>query len=129
MKTRQMTPFFPSIFYALFVTFNFIFENSQNSFWFRPPFGPFWSVKYLNFGQKLPIQTAHHTFLESGNPEVTKSPYYVLSPKESQKMESAHRLMPVCRGAYMGKNTYFCTVSLSQLLSYFISARYMILLW
>ena len=38
-------------------------ENSQNSFLC----GPFWSVKYFIFGQKLPIQTAHHTFLESSN--------------------------------------------------------------
>ena len=30
-----------------------------------PSFGPFWSVKYFNFEQKLPIRTAHHTFLES----------------------------------------------------------------
>ena len=72
METRQMTPFFSSTFYALFVTFIFIFGNSQNSFTFGPPFGPFWSVKYLNFGQKLPIQTTHHTFLESRHPEVTK---------------------------------------------------------
>ena len=35
-------------------------------------FGPFWSVKCLNFGQKLPFRTAHHTFLESRHPEVTK---------------------------------------------------------
>ena len=48
-------------------------------------FGPFWSVKYLNFGKKLPIRTAHHTFLESKHPEVTKNPYYVLSPEGSQK--------------------------------------------
>ena len=26
---------------------------------------PQWSVKYLNFGQKLLIWTTHHTFLES----------------------------------------------------------------
>ena len=92
METRQMTPFFSSTFYALFVTFIFIFGNSQNSFTFGPPFGPFWSVKYLNFGQKLPIRTTHHTFLESRHPEVTKNPYYVLSPKWSQKKVSAHGL-------------------------------------
>ena len=49
------------------------------------PFGPFWSVKHLNFWQKLPIRTAHHTFLESRHPEVTKNLYYVLSPKMSKK--------------------------------------------
>ena len=43
------------------------------------PFGSFWSGKYFNFGQKLPIRTAHHTFPESRHPEVTKSPYHVLS--------------------------------------------------
>ena len=85
METRQMTPFFSSTFYALFVTFIFIFGNSQNSFSCGVPFGPFWSVKYLNFGQKLPIRTTHHTFLESEHPEVTKNPYYVLSPDGSQK--------------------------------------------
>ena len=38
----------------------------------------------LIFGQKLPIQTAHHTFLESGHPEVTKNLYCVLSTRWSQ---------------------------------------------
>ena len=36
------------------------------------PFGLFWSIKYLNFEQKLSIWTAHHIFLESRQPEVTK---------------------------------------------------------
>ena len=36
------------------------------------PFGLFWSVKYLNFEQKLSIRTARHIFLESRQPEVTK---------------------------------------------------------
>ena len=49
------------------------------------PFGPFWSVKYLNFGQKLPIRITHYAFLESRRPEVTKNPYYVLSPEWSPK--------------------------------------------
>ena len=38
------------------IAFIFVFENSQSSFLCVPPFGPFWSVKYLNFGQKLPIR-------------------------------------------------------------------------
>ena len=41
------------------------FENSQNQFSCDSPFGPFWSVKLLNFWEKLPIWAAHHTFLES----------------------------------------------------------------
>ena len=57
-----------------------MFENIQNSFSYVPPFGLFWSVKYLNFGQKLPIPTTCHTFLESRYPEVTKNPYYVFLP-------------------------------------------------
>ena len=76
----------------MFVTFIFVFENSQNSFSCDSPFGSFWSVKCLNFGQKPPIRTAHHTFLESRHPEVTKNPYYVLSPEGSQKKISAHGL-------------------------------------
>ena len=61
------------------------------------PYGLFWSVKYLNFGQKLPIWTAHHAFLESRHPKVTKNPYYVSSLKGSQKTISAHGLMPTGR--------------------------------
>ena len=47
-------------------------------------FGPFWSVKYLIFCQKLLIWTGHHTFPESRHPEVTKNLYYVLSTRQSQ---------------------------------------------
>ena len=64
ISTRQTIPFFSSTFSSMFLTFTFVFENSQNSFSCGPLFGPFWSVKYLNFGQKLPFRTAHHTFLE-----------------------------------------------------------------
>ena len=52
MEARQMTPFFSSIFSDLFVIFISEFENTQNSFLCRPPFGSFWSVKYLNFWPK-----------------------------------------------------------------------------
>ena len=34
-------------------------------------FGLFWSVKYFNFEQKLPIRTGHYIFLESRHSEVT----------------------------------------------------------
>ena len=44
-------------------------------------FGSFWSVKCLDFGQKVQIRMAHHTFLERRHPEVTKNAYYVLYPK------------------------------------------------
>ena len=49
-------------------------------------FDPFWYVKYLSFGLKLPIWTVHHASLESRHPEteVTETPYYVLSPEENQ---------------------------------------------
>ena len=36
------------------------------------------------FGQKLLIQTAHDTFLESRHPDVTKTLYYVLLSNRSQ---------------------------------------------
>ena len=90
--TTQVISFFHLIFpIELFVTFIFVFEISRNSFSCGPSFGPFWSVKYLNFGQKLQIWTTHHTFLESRHPEVAKNSYYVLSPEESQKMVSTHK--------------------------------------
>ena len=64
-------------------------------------FSLFWSVKYLNFDQKLPIWTTNHIFLESRQSEVTKNPYFVLSPKGNQKKVSANGLIPVCRGVYI----------------------------
>ena len=60
---KKMTSFFSSAFSTLFEAFIFVFQNSRNSFACGLPFGPFWSVKYLNLGQKLPIRTAHHIFL------------------------------------------------------------------
>ena len=67
------------------------------------PFGPFWSAKYLNFGQKLPIRTTHQTFLESRHPEVTKNPYHVLSPEWSQRGVSVH-------GLYVKYTSEFCLI-------------------
>ena len=49
------------------------------------PLDAFWSVKYLNFGQKLSIPTANHTFLESRHPDATKNPYRLLPLEGSQK--------------------------------------------
>ena len=48
-------------------------------------FDSFWSIKYSNFGQKLPIRITHHTFLERRHTEVTKNSYFVLSPKGEPK--------------------------------------------
>ena len=93
METRQKTPFFSSPFSALFVIFIFVFESSRNSFSCGPPFSPFWSVKYLNFGQKLQIRTTYHTFIEGRHPGITKNPYYGLFPEWSQKKVSAHGLI------------------------------------
>ena len=76
----------------MFTTFIFVFENGQNLFSCGPPFRSFWSVKFLNFDQKLPISTAYHT-IEIRHPEVNKNPYYVLSPKGSQKKPSVHGLV------------------------------------
>ena len=53
METREMAPFFHLLFLIwLFVILIFEFENAQNSFSCGPTFGPFWSVKYLNFWLK-----------------------------------------------------------------------------
>ena len=85
MGTKQMTPFFPSS-HSLFLIFISEFENAQNSFSCSPPFGPFLLVcKIPRFlAKSSPIQTAHHTFVESRRPEVTKNLYYVLSTCWSQ---------------------------------------------
>ena len=63
------------------ITFVKFISEFENSFSYDPPCGPYWSVKYFN----LPIRGAHHTFLESRHPKVTKNLCYVLSPVGSQK--------------------------------------------
>ena len=79
----------------MFLTLISEFENTQNSFSCGLHFGPFWSVKYLNFEKKLPIWTAHHTFLESKHPEVTTNPYHILFLEGSQKKVSTHGLFVI----------------------------------
>ena len=86
MGIRQATVFFSCTFFAQTV---FVFVNTQNSFLCGPSFGPFWSVKYLSFGHELPNRTAHHTFLESRHPKVTKSTF----PKGTQRKVSTHELL------------------------------------
>ena len=96
-----MTPFLSSTCSALTVCKTNFIISKWSKFIFMLP--ALWSIlvcKYLNFEQKLPILTVHHTFLERRHP-VTKNPYYVLSPRRSQKKVSAHGLIPVCRGAYI----------------------------
>ena len=51
METRQVTPFF-IYFFRLKCSFIYEFENTQNSFSCGPPFGQFWSVKYVSFWPK-----------------------------------------------------------------------------
>ena len=91
METRQVIPFFSSTFSALTVCNTFLYLKIVKIHFHvvPPPFGPFWSVKYLNFGQKLPIRTSHHNFLESRHPEVTKNRNYVFSSEGNQKKVSA----------------------------------------
>ena len=82
METRQMKPFFSSTFSALTVSNIHFYTWKQLKFIFMLScFGPFWSVKYLNFGPELPMWIAHHIFLEGRLPKVTKNPCYVLSPE------------------------------------------------
>ena len=66
-----------------------MFENSQNSFLCGSPFVPFWSVK--QFWAKATDSDSRH-ILECINPEVTKNPYYVLSPEGSLKKVSHYEL-------------------------------------
>ena len=86
MKIRKMNPFFSSIFSALTVcNIHFwIWKYSK----FTSMWSPLWSILVCKipsfFYQKLPIRTAHHTFMESRYPEVTKNLYYLLSTCQSQ---------------------------------------------
>ena len=74
METRQMTKYVHLLFpLVLFVTLIFVSEKSKNSFLCGPPFDPFLSVKYLNFGQKLPIGTAHLLFYKIDTLRLLKS--------------------------------------------------------
>ena len=78
MKTRQMTPFFSSTFSTLFVC------NTHFCNWKLVP-----SLVHSGlsntwiFGQKLPIQTAHYTFLESRHHDITKNLYCFVHPPGS----------------------------------------------
>ena len=60
METRQMTPFFHLIF-PLCLSHSFLYLKIVKIN-FHVVLCPFWSVKYLNFVQKLPIQTIHIMF-------------------------------------------------------------------
>ena len=84
MRTTQMTHFFHLLFLLyLFVKFISEFEILKIHFQIYY-FGPFWSVKYLNFLSKATDSDSSYTFLESRHPEVTKNLYYVLSTHQSQ---------------------------------------------
>ena len=66
MKTRQMTPFFLSAFGALFRKLILTFKNCRYSFSWGPPFGPFWSAKYLNLGgETCKIRILSHSIQET----------------------------------------------------------------
>ena len=81
METRQMATFFSYTFSALTVcTIHFWIWKYSKFIFMWSPFCPFWSVKYLNFCPKLPIRTAHHTFLKSRHPDVTKIYIMFCSP-------------------------------------------------
>ena len=97
METTQMTPIISSTFSALTVcNSHFLFENSQNLFRYAPPFCPFWSVKYLNFWQKLPIWKMHHAFLESRHPELLKIHILFCPSSGAKKKVSAYGLVGKC---------------------------------
>lgn len=79
----------------MFVTFIFVLKKVKIHF----------QIKYVNFGQKLSIRTAHHIFLESRHPYVTKNPYYVLGlslgePKKGISMDCFSKVVGVGRSSH-----------------------------
>ena len=75
METRQITPFFFIYFFRSNCIIHFwIWKYSK----LVPPLVHSGLKNISIFGQKLPIQTAHHAFLESRLPDVTKNLYYAL---------------------------------------------------
>ena len=73
IETRQMTPFFSSIFSNLTVcNIHFWIWKYSKLISFSPPFCPLWSAKYLNFWPKATnSDSSLHFSLESRRPEVT----------------------------------------------------------
>ena len=88
------------------MTFIFLFGNSPNSLSRGPLFGPFWSVKYFPFEQKLPIRTVHHIFLESRHPEVTKNLYYLCPLRGAKKKGISSRTTRVTDGTFRNGKRY-----------------------
>ena len=58
-----------------------------------PPLVHSGAVKHLNFRERLPIQTTHHTFLESRHAGVTENPFIFLPSEGSQKKVSPRGLL------------------------------------
>ena len=87
-------------FFHLISAFIFLFENIQNLFSCGPLFSPFWSVKYLNFWQRPPIRTTHHTFLEHKHPEVINIMFWpprgAKKKKKNQLMDYRKRFSSLC---------------------------------
>ena len=86
IETRQMTSFFSSTFSAL--TLHKIHFWIWKYLKFILKWSPLWYILILKipqfFGGNLLIRTAHHNFLVSRHPEVTKNLYYVLSTHQRQ---------------------------------------------
>ena len=81
LEARQMTPFFFIYFFRCLNIHFWIWKYSK--FIFTPLVHS--GLQNISiFGQKLPIWTAHHNFLESRNPEVSNNLYYVLSTSRGQ---------------------------------------------
>ena len=71
-------------FHSNCITFISGFENTQNSFSSASLCSILVCKIHTSFDQTLPTWIAHHTFLESRHPKVTKNLYYVLSTHHSQ---------------------------------------------
>ena len=86
-----MTPFSSPTFWVLFVIFIFVFEKYQNSFSLGPPFGPFWSVKYLSFW-RWNLWDRNFVPLDSGNIHIkeSKEPGFTFSIELRTKFVWSH---------------------------------------
>ena len=80
IKTRQMTLFFSSDFQALFRKLIFLVENCKNLFSWGPPFGSFWSAKYLNFqGESCEIRILSRSIQNIYTLRKSKKPGFTFS--------------------------------------------------
>ena len=89
-KTRQITPFFIYFFRSNCNNLLLYLKKVEIYLYFDClSHDPFWSLKYLNFGKKLPIRTASYTFLALRLLKI----YVMFCPQGSRKKLSVKKLV------------------------------------